>query len=70
MAQTQFRLISGVRDEQVRGRVRVMELSKQVQGSTRTGKAKTGLLCTGKEWPKQGQNNRDRSKPGKSRTGS
>ena len=70
VTRAQFRLIFGVRDEQSRDRVRVMKASEQGQGSPRTGRARTDLLCTGKEWPKKGQKNRNRSKPGKSRTGS
>ena len=47
-----------------------MEVSGQKQDSPRTGRSRTGLLCPGNDWPKQGQKNRDRSKPGKRRTGS
>ena len=69
VAHAQFRLIFGIRDEQGRGKMRVMKVSWQDQGSPRTDRAGTGLRCLGKEWSK-GQKNQDRSKSGKSRTGS
>ena len=70
IARAQPRVIFGVIDQQGRDRVRVMEVAGQDQGGPRTGRARTGLFCPGKEWPKRGQKNMDRPKSGKTRTGS
>ena len=58
----QIMLVFGVRDEQGRCGVAVMEASGQDQGSPRTGRnrtdqgnAKTGLLCPEKEWSEADQ---------------
>ena len=52
-------------------------MSGRDQGSPRTGRARTdqgnartGLLCPGKEQPKQDKKNRGEQRPGKNRTGS
>ena len=49
IAQAQFRLISGIRDEQDRGR-KSWKCEVRTR-NPRTGRPRTGLLCPGKEWP-------------------
>ena len=71
----------GAKDEQDRTRVRDVEAMagqgrpRAIPGQTDRARAgqdysRAALLRPGKEWPKQDQQSRDRSKPGKRRTGS